>query len=248
MRVRTIITVVATVLAGSAAEVQSQVGPEGPSSARSIPVTVTARMGSSSLRGGGDVFHLFGRDLGLGPSAFDATSLELEMAASLGTRTELFVGGIIRGSQEAETRAWDDIEGFEDAAQWTRLSVTPGLHAGARLFAFERGEPMAGQAQGTANPYASMAVGRGRYALRQWGEFVDVVSQEGFGATFMARGSYLWAFVGTGVDFAITPTFTLNMQARRDFGSPSPDGDFQRFDELGLGGTTLSVGGRWRRR
>ena len=247
MKARSIVAIAATALTVSVSGVQAQQASEASSSARAVPVTVTARLGASSLHGNGDVFHLFGRDLGLGPSSFDAASLELEVAASVGTRTELFLGGIIRGSQEAETRAWDHIQGFEDAAQWTRLSVTPGFHAGARAYLFERGGAMARQAQGSANPYAALAVGRGSYALRQWGEFVDAVSQEGFDATFMTRGSYLWAFVGAGIDFSITPTFILNMQARRDFGSPSPDGDFQRFDDLALGGTTLSVGGRVRR-
>lgn len=237
--------VVATLVLAPAG-VQSQESEHTGLALGSIPVTLTLKSGTSRLGGGGDVFHVFRRDLSLSESAFDSGVLEMELAATLTPRADVFVGGAIRSARQAVTRAWEHVDGFEAAEQTTRLAVTPGLHTGARFFAFERPTEGVGRTGWSANPYLTLGVGRGSYELRQWGRFVDRATEEGFGATFVAHDRYYRAFFGVGGDFAVAPGLSVVLEARRDFASPRPGGDFHGFYDLSLSGSTLMLGLSWR--
>lgn len=240
---KSFIAITLAVLLGTAPQgVAGQVRSTDAAYLSSVPVTVSVRTGTSRLTGGGDVFDLFRRDLGLSESSFDSGILELEISGAVSPHIDVLLGGAIRGSREAVTRGWDDVEGFEQTEQFTRLSVTPGLHVGARMFAFPRTEPRFAPTERTANPYGLVGIGRGSYALRQWGQFVDRTTEEVFGATFASKDSYYRAFVGIGIDFAVTESFGFTMEARREFGSPTPEGDFHRFEDLSLSGLTVSLG------
>ena len=106
--------------------------------------------------------------------------------------------------------------------------------------------PGAGRTARTANPFMTIGVGRGSYALRQTGQFVDYGTLEGFEASFAATDGYFRGFLGVGVDFAVTAGLSVTMQGRRDYASPTPGDDFRGFDRLDLSGSTLTVGLRWR--
>lgn len=232
------------VLGGSPVGTGAQQHPSDTSPSGLVPINLTIRTGSSSLGSGGDVLDLFRRDLGLDRSALESRVLEMELSAPVGGRTDVFVGGAVRSSEQTVTEAWEDVGGPGAAEQTTRLSVTPGLYVGARWFVLDRGGDGARRAAWTANPYVTVGAGRGSYSLRQSGEFVDGGTQERFTATFVSRDGYYRAFLGIGADFAITDLVGVTMDARRDFGSPTPEGDFHRFDDLGLSGSTLTVGFR----
>lgn len=238
------IAALAVALAAPALEAQapgeSQVG-------RSVQTTFSVKVGASRLGGGGDVFGLFERELGLGSRAFDSEVLEVEMAVGVLPRVDVFVGGGVRGAGRVQTHGWQGRVGFEDRLQTTQLVVNPGVHVGGRVFAFAREMGRVTRESGGSNVFLSGGVGRGSYSLRQTGDFVDALTDEPFTATFATRDGYVRAFLGLGVEFAVTTALDLTMEAHRNFGSPTPEGDFDRFRTLRLSGSTLSMGVRWHR-
>ena len=208
------------------------------------PVEVTLRTGISTLNGGGELFRVFRDELGLAPSDFDSGTLLIELSTPVGARADLVVGGAIRRSNDLETRAWEGVAGTSGAGQSTRLTVRPTIHTAVRVFAASREATGATDRDHvlSANPYAVLGLGLGHYSLMQWGSFVDERIPERFSASFRSTGGFLRAFVGLGVRFAVTDQAGFVMEARRDFGSSSPNGDFSRFQTIDLSGSTLTIG------
>lgn len=206
----------------------------------SFPATFTVKAGTSRLDGRGDVFDTFRRELGIEGSAFNSSTLEVTLSVRVLSRAEVFVGGAFRPSQQVETRAAEDLGGH----QTTHLGLRPGLHAGVRASLFDTAVE---GSRYRANPYVSFGAGRGSYRLRQSGQFVERSSQETFEADFRDRNSYVHPFLGIGVDVAIARQLGVIVEARQDFGSVEPGGDFSEFKDLGLSVRTFALGVRWRR-
>lgn len=225
-------------------DLQAQMSPEIVDGGSEIPIELTIRTGISTLSASGEVFDVFREELGLSSSDFDERTLLVELSARLDPRVDVVLGGAIRRSNPLPTHAWAGLAGGSEVGQRTRLTVRPTMHAAIRLFAVRRHALTAPSTERvpSANPYGVLGLGSGHYSLSQWGSFVDERTDERFAASFRSSGGFLRAFLGFGVEFAVTDDAGFVMEMRRDFGAATPRGDFRHFETLDLSGSTLTVG------
>lgn len=198
---------------------------------------VTLRGSMLWVSGGGDVLRTATRELTLERSDLDTTLGALELTARpplFEQRVDLLLGVELGGSEANSTTSETAFSGAP-VAQRTEFDPGPAAYLGGRL----RMLPPEGR---RFNGVLTGALGLAQYEFRQVGTFRDHRDGHAFEAEFQTDGTYGFAMLGAGVEIAVGSGLSVLADYRVRAGSASPEGDFEGFRKLDLGGTQFSIG------
>ena len=212
--------------------------------------SVAVRWLSHRARAESDV-HAFVTDhLDLETRDFDAAGIGIDLGFTLTSRVDLHAGfDYVRTAADSESRHYVGEDGlpFE---QETTLSQA-GLTASLSFALAPRGRAI-GQyvwIPSRVVPYVGAGGGFERYALDQWGDFVDEITLFSFyiapEASLQSNGWTPTAHLFGGVDVRLTQRLFLTAEARYVLAVAEPNLDFADFESFDLSGLRIATGIRF---
>ncbi len=133
-------------------------------------------------------------------------------------------------------------------AQRTTLDLTSMLSAGVQVVAWRwRGVTHADARSRSdrARLVGGAGGGRAQYRLRQWGTFVDADRRIAYNDEYRSASRDFVAYATAGVEVPLGAGVAIDGQLRRQWGSAEMNGDYDSFDRIDIGGTTLTAGIRF---
>lgn len=188
----------------------------------------------------GQFYTLIERELRPGADALRATLPGLAVHLRITPRVTL-VGGAERGDRTASSVHRVSPAGAA-VQQRTSLEYTGVQFVGLEWRALSFGRAPRNVPDGRAQLLLGAGAGRASYALRQWGDFVDVPRNVVFTDDLRSRGdgSFVWAQAAVVVPVSRTVAFRGDVRQQR--GRAEMSHDFASFDKLDLGGIRWGVG------
>ncbi len=205
--------------------------------------SVTVRGGFERANAGSDLFTFTTSQLTLDRRDFSGGSLGGDIAIQATPRLDVFIGGSWTSREtSSEFRDWVDQADrpIKQVTLFTRVPVT----AGARFYLLPRGRSIGRFAWIPARftAYLGAAAGVTWYEFRQRGDFIDFNSLDVFADKFDSRGLAPAAQGLGGMELAILPRFSLNLEARYTLARARLDRDFSGFDPIDLSGPSATLG------
>ena len=136
----------------------------------------------------------------------------------------------------------------QSLAQRTTLDLTSMFSAGAQVVAWRwRGAAHADALTRSDRARLVVGVGGGRvqYRLHQRGTFVDADRLIAYTDEYRSASRDFVAYATAGVEVPLGLGVAIDGQLRRQWGSAEMNGDYDSFDRIDLGGTTLIAGIRF---
>ncbi|MGD2047326.1 MAG: hypothetical protein PVJ80_06010 [Gemmatimonadota bacterium] len=212
-------------------------------------VSVGLRVGYAMPRTGGELFDYtldeyipLGADT-LSSLSFDSPYLGGELAFRPWRHWDIAVGfGWTRSRSRSEYRRWIDTDG-NPIQQETTFQVVSGT-VGAKFYPQERGRQVGSLAWVPArlNPYVGGGIGVASYQFTQVGDFFDESTFEIFSDRLETSADAFLAYGTAGVDFTLTKSVLLTVEARYSISNGDVTGAYQGFNDMDLGGLQLMAG------
>lgn len=201
---------------------------------------VSVHGGEFRPAGNSEAFRVFDEALTAGTDALTPRVAGVELQVRLWRRLRV-VGGVERGSRTIASQSRvQPVSSATPAEQRTTLDFTAVRYGGVQWQAW--------QWQGASRSVERLrvivggGVGQSQYALRQWGEFVDVPRQVTFSDDLQSKGRGTFRYLSASVEAPLSRQIALHGDIRRHAGRAGMNGDFSAFDRLDLSGTRLSLG------
>ena len=207
-------------------------------------VSVSAHLDILAPRRKSELYWLLDDALAPGAGAVRPRLVGLDVHYRMSERWSAIVGGQSGGSGTISSTSVVPPSGASGGvAQRTSLALSSMSYAGAELRAY-RWPGTSPQVQDRLQVQVNGGMGVARYALRQWGSFVDVPLTEAYSADYRSHGAGAFTFLGTSVTVPVRQSIAVLLQVRRLFGSAPMSDDYSTFDRLDLGGTQFGLGVR----
>jgi len=206
-------------------------------------VSLTVRGGVASATANSDVFSFAAKQLTLGKNDFGSATFGLELAFNLTPRTALqFSGTGMAKTIGSEFRDYVDNNDLpiEQRTEFRRQTTTVGL----KYFLTPPGRSISRLAwvPSRITPYVAAGGGAMWYRFKQNGDFVDFKTLDVFPTTLTSSGYTAMAYGAGGFDFSLTPSLTLNTEARYDAARATMSKAFDGFNRIDLSGLTATAG------
>ncbi len=205
--------------------------------------TVAVRGGFDRASADSQLFRFVTNELTLTRRDFSSASVVLDVAYSLGARTELvFSAGTARSTTPSEFRGW--LDNNNQPIQQTTVFQRVPLTASVKQYLAPPGQSVGHYAWIPKRyaPYVGAGGGAMWYRFGQGGDFIDFDTLNVFGDEFTSDGWTATVHAFAGVEVSLTPRLAVTTEGRYQWAHAPLGADFSGFDRIDLSGFSVTTG------
>ncbi|AMW06007.1 hypothetical protein [Gemmatimonas phototrophica] len=229
-------------LSAGVAEAQTASSPTATTSAATWPsrLGVSVRGGEFRLAGNSEAFRLFDQALTAGTAQLAPRVAGAEVQVRVWRALSAVAGAETGNRTAASISRVAPTASSTPVAQRTSFELSSVQHAGVQWQAWQwqRSE----RSVERLRVVLGGGLGQARYALRQWGNFVDATRRVEFSDDLQSNGRGTFRYLAAKVEVPVSRRLAMQGDVRHHSGSASMNGDFATFDRLDLGGMRLGLG------
>lgn len=190
-----------------------------------------------------DIFTFATNQLTLNRSDFDGLSAGADLSYSLKPNLDLVFGVAYSGSdRRSEFRKFLDNNNLpiEQKTKFSRVPVTASL----KWYPVSRGRSVGRFAWIPSRyaPFVGAGAGLMFYRFEQAGDFVDFKTSNVFNQTYTSSSWAKTAHLLAGLEYAVSPRWSLTSEARYAWAKADLDRDFSGFKPIDLSGFATTLG------
>jgi hypothetical protein len=229
-------------LAAGIAEAQSASSASSATATAAWPsrLGVSVRGGEFRLAGNSEAFRLFDQALTAGTAQLAPRVAGAEIQVRVWRSLSAVAGAETGNRTAASFSRVAPATSSTPVAQRTSFDLSSVQYAGVQWQAWQW--QRSGQSVERLRVVLGGGLGQARYALRQWGNFVDVTRQVEFSDDLESNGRGSFRYLSAKLEVPVSRRIAMQGDVRHHSGRASMNGDFRTFDRLDLGGTRLGLG------